>query len=136
MKNEKKMKFYFLLIAFGVLLYVVALNYRSLLLGLKYVMAIVNPFVIGSVIAFIINVPMRALETGLFKRMKRKKARRVISLLVTLFLLVLVLWAVFTLILPELYTTIEGLSQRVPEALEKSIQWFEKKTEKYPPMEG
>lgn len=136
MKNEKKMKFYFLLIAFGVLLYVVALNYRSLLLGLKYVMAIVNPFVIGSVIAFIINVPMRALETGLFKRMKRKKARRVISLLVTLFLLVLVLWAVFTLILPELYTTIESLSQRVPEAMEKSIQWFEKKTEKYPQIEG
>ena len=61
MKNAKKIRSYFLLVAFAVLLYVVAMNYRSLLLGIKYLVAIVNPFIIGIVIAFVINVPMRSL---------------------------------------------------------------------------
>lgn len=136
MKNEKKIKSYFLLVAFGVLLYVVAINYRSLLLGVRYILAIINPFITGAVIAFVINVPMRALETGMYKKMKKKKARRILSLLTTLVLLILVLWAVFTLIFPELYSTIESIGQRVPGAVEKAIQWGDKMAEKYPQIEG
>ncbi|MBQ4524068.1 MAG: AI-2E family transporter [Lachnospiraceae bacterium] len=136
MKNEKKIKSYFLLVAFGVLLYVVAVNYLSLLIGIRYIFAIIKPFIIGAVIAFIINVPMRSLETGMFKKMKRKKPRRILSLLTTLVLLVLVLWAVFTMILPELYSTIDSLGQRVPGVIEKVIQWGDKMAEKYPEIGG
>ena len=136
MKNEKKIKSYFLLVAFGVLLYVVAINYRSLLLGIRYILAIVNPFIVGIVIAFIINVPMRALETGLYKKIKRKRLGRVLSLLTTLLLLVLVLWAIFTLIFPELYSTIESIGLRVPGAIEKVMEWGDKMAEKYPQIEG
>ena len=123
MKNEKKIRTYFLLVAFAVLLYVVAMNYRSLLLGIKYLVAIVNPFIIGIVIAFVINVPMRSLEHGLYKKVRHKRLGRILSLLTTLILLILVLWAVFTLIFPELYSTIESIGQRVPGAIENVIQW-------------
>ena len=136
MKNEKKIRSYFLLVAFGVLLYVIAMNYRSLLLGVRYIFAIISPFVTGTIIAFVINVPMRALETGMYKGMKKKKARRILSLLTTLVLLILVLWAIFTLIFPELYNTIETIGQRVPGAIEKAIQWGDKMSEKYPQIEG
>ena len=136
MKNEKKIRTYFLLVAFAVLLYVVAMNYRSLLLGIKYLVAIVNPFIIGIVIAFVINVPMRSLEQGLYKKVRHKRLGRILSLLTTLVLLILVLWAIFTLIFPELYSTIESIGQRVPGAIEDVIQWGDKVAEKHPEIEG
>lgn len=136
MKNEKKIRSYFLLIAFGIFLYVVAVNYRSLLVGVRYIFAIIKPFIIGSVIAFIINVPMRALEHRLFKKMKKKNIQRVFSLLTTLIILILVIWAIFTMILPELYSTIDSLGQRVPGAIEKVIEWGNKMAKKYPQIEG
>ena len=136
MKNEKKMKWYFLLVAFGVALFVLATNYRSILVGIQYMFSIIKPFIIGSVIAFIINVPMRALEHGVYRGIKQRQAKRIISLLTTLILLILVLWAIFTMILPELYSTIESLGQRIPDAIEKVIDWGDKMAGKYPQIEG
>ena len=53
-----------------------ALNNLGLLKsGLFSLMEMLGPFLIGAAFAFILNVPMRAMERLLLKRVKRKKWR-------------------------------------------------------------
>lgn len=72
------------------------------------VMDILSPFIIGSVLAFIINVPMRAIER-LLKGIPKPGLRRVVALLLTLLAVVLVVTLVFVLLIPQLSETIQSL---------------------------
>lgn len=69
---------------------------------------ILSPFIIGSVLAFIINVPMRAIE-GLLKKVPKASLRRVIALLLTLIAVALVVTLVFVLLIPQLTDTVQSL---------------------------
>lgn len=71
-------------------------------------MSILSPFIVGAVIAFVVNVPMRFIE-GLFKRIKRPKLRRFLALFITLVLLCLVVAGVVMLLVPQLIETIQTL---------------------------
>lgn len=67
-----------------------------------------SPFVLGSVIAFILNVPMRAFER-LLKGIKKPGLRRLIAVLLTFIALLLILALVFWLLIPQLIETIQSL---------------------------
>ena len=67
-----------------------------------------SPFVLGAAVAFILNVPMRALE-GLLKGVKNGKLRRVLAILLTFVAALLVLGGVFWLLIPQLIETIRSL---------------------------
>ncbi len=71
-----------------------------------------SPFITGAAIAFIINVPMRAIERQL-KGVKSQSARRGISIVATLLVLILVLTLVFWLLIPQLVRTFESLMPQV-----------------------
>ena len=67
-----------------------------------------SPFVLGSGIAFILNVPMRAIE-GLLKGIHNRTLRRVAAVLLTFVAVTLVLTLVFLLLIPQLVETIQSL---------------------------
>lgn len=69
---------------------------------------ITAPFIFGSVLAFILNVPMRWFEKLLMK-IPQKNVRRTISVLFTFVALLLVLALVFLLLIPQLSDTIDML---------------------------
>ncbi len=71
------------------------------------------PFVVGSALAFVINVPMRSIE-GWFKWIKKPGLRRVMALLVTFVAVAFVLTLVFWLLLPQIGETISNLVARLP----------------------
>lgn len=75
---------------------------------IKACLDILSPFIIGSVLAFIINVPMRAFE-GLLKKVSNATLRRAIALLLTLIAVALVLTLVFVLLIPQVTETIQSL---------------------------
>lgn len=77
-----------------------------------WIMGILSPFIIGSVLAFILNVPMRAIEKAL-KWIKNDKLRRTVALVLTLIGFALVLTVVFLLLIPQLHDTISN--QLIPE---------------------
>ena len=81
------------------------------------------PFFVGSVLAFILNVPMRAIE-GRLSGIKHKVARRSIALLLTLLGVVLVLSLVFVLLIPELSDTIQSLIPRLITFFEDMEKWI------------
>ncbi len=69
---------------------------------------ITAPFVFGSVLAFILNVPMRTIE-NLLAKIPKLRGRRVIAVLLTFIAVLLIIALVFLLLLPQLSDTLERL---------------------------
>ena len=72
------------------------------------IFGIVSPFALGAAFAFILNVPMRAIEK-LYKKIKKDGLRRAAAVLTTLFALLLVLTLVFWLLIPQVIETFQSL---------------------------
>ena len=72
------------------------------------VSGITAPFVFGSVLAFILNVPMRTIE-NLLAKIPKLRGRRVIAVLLTFIAGLLVIALVFLLLLPQLSDTLKRL---------------------------
>lgn len=70
--------------------------------------AILSPFIFGSVLAFILNVPMRGFER-LLGRIPKAGVRRALAALLTFVLVLLILAGVFLLLIPQLSETLERL---------------------------
>ena len=75
---------------------------------------IIAPFGIGAAIAFVLNVPMRAIERHL-KFIKNPGARRACGLVLTLVAVVLLLFGVVGLIVPQMSETIASLIPKVTD---------------------
>jgi len=106
---EKKTLRNIVLVILGFVLLYWVLNQTNHVIGIvKRVMDILSPFIIGSVLAFILNVPMRTFER-LFAGIKNEKFRRVCALLVTILAVFLILTLVFLLLIPQLSDTIQSL---------------------------
>ncbi len=79
----------------------------------NFVDGMIAPFVLGAALAFILNVPMRAIE-GLLKGIPSAGVRRAIAMILTILLLGLVIVGVVTLLIPQLEETIQGLLAQLP----------------------
>ena len=76
-----------------------------------------SPFVVGAGIAFVFNVPMRAIERQLAD-IRKAGFRRVLSIVLTILCLVLIIMFVFELLIPQIRLTVESLSQTIPVFVE------------------
>ena len=82
-EEEKRLEFdrrttktLFALVAFGVLGFWVLENFKAVCSVLGGILGPFSPFVVGAAIAFILNVPMRALDGGCFPRWARMGSSR------------------------------------------------------------
>ena len=80
---------------------------------------LIAPFVTGAAIAFIFNVPMRAIENQL-EGIRRPGLRRVLSILLTLAMLALIVTFVVELLVPQIRLTVNSLTQQIPAFVEKT----------------
>lgn len=76
-----------------------------------------SPFVVGAGIAFVFNVPMRAIERQLAD-IRKTGLRRGLSILLTILCLVLIIMFVFEMLIPQIRLTVESLSQTIPVFVE------------------
>lgn len=74
---------------------------------------VVSPFVVGAALAFILNVPMRSIERRLSK-VSNVGLRRAIALVMTFVFVLLVLYGVIYLLIPQLTETVETLVGKLP----------------------
>lgn len=77
------------------------------------VFRLVQPFLVGACIAFILNVPMRAIEKQI-ERIPKFPADRAVSILLTLVSLGLVVALVVYLLVPQIRETGEIIAQQLP----------------------
>ena len=71
-------------------------------------------FLVGGVLAFILNVPMRAIETKL-KFIKSEKILRIVAILLTLLAIALVIAGVVMLLIPQIKDTVDLLLTQLPD---------------------
>jgi len=74
---------------------------------------VLSPFVVGAAVAFVLNVPMRAVERWL-KGIDKPGLRRALAILLTLVIILLVLAGVFYLLIPQVGQTVESLIAKLP----------------------
>ena len=125
---DKKLRHTLIVVGFGVALYAALMNLGHVLSFLKNLINLALPLAIGFVLAFILNVPMRAIENRLkklcggCKKQPGKKFLRLVSLFMTLICVLLVIVLLSTLIVPELIDSVVSLYELV---LEKWPLWME-----------
>lgn len=102
------------LILYTVILVAAAINYRSILSVGRTAFGIIWPFVLGAAIAFILNVPMRNIERHLPFLGKESRARRPISLVLTIVFVSGILVLVVFVVTPQLFATLLSLQSTIP----------------------
>ncbi|MCI9481800.1 MAG: AI-2E family transporter, partial [Oscillibacter sp.] len=83
---------------------------------LMRLLGILGPFLVGGAIAFVLNVPMTAIERHL---PARKKARRPLSLLLTLAAMIGVLTLAFCVIGPGIGEAVGSIGHQIPAAVQR-----------------
>ena len=110
--DKKTMRSLFLGIAGCIVLYWV-LNDIERVGGLVgSISSMLSPFALGAGLAFILNVPMRAIEN--MENVEKPTVRRLIAIVLTFIAFVMVLTVVFLLLIPQIGATLESL---VPQML-------------------
>lgn len=121
------------IITFTLLLYTGLNNFKEVLKGIHIGVKLLSPFLLGGCIAFIMNVPMRFIESKLMKSWKMKQqAKRGISLILTIIFFIILFFLVTVLVLPELGRTIGDLFVSIPDSLKKFQEWLLSKNIPWP----
>lgn len=111
--NKKKIRSIFLGVAGCIVLYWLLFQTERVRSAWNWIMALLSPFIVGSVLAFIMNVPMRAFENMLGK-IKKREIRRPIAVLLTILAVLLVLTLVVSLLIPQILETGSTFVSRLP----------------------
>ena len=118
--------------AFCILLYWGLQNMDRVGNFLGMVAGLLMPFLLGAAMAFIFNVPMRAIEGHLPQKLQR--AHRGISLVLTLAAVIGVVMLVSLLVLPQLQNTVETIAARMPAFWEQAQEWANELMIRYPEL--
>ena len=135
--NKKTVKRIQGLVLFTVLVFFIVQNHTMIIdwfyTGIKLAM----PFIIGGCIAFILNVPMRAIEKNVFKcreneKKPMKKLKRAASLLLAILAIVGVIILVIFVVVPELANTLISIGETIPVFIKETQIWAEEMLKQYP----
>ena len=111
--NKKTLRNIFLGVAGCIVLYWLLHETERLGRLLSTVWGILSPFIVGAAMAFILNVPMRAIERQL-KGIKKPERRRALAILLTMLAVLLVLAGVIWLLVPQIGETVGSLVSALP----------------------
>lgn len=124
------------ILAFAILLYCGIEHFNVVIALVRFVLGIVMPFLVGGVIAFIFNVPMKRIEKHLFpKNKKLAKLRRPAAYFLTLVAVIGVIVLALVVIIPELGNTVSMLMAQIPVAFDAAAEWLNDMLKQYPVLE-
>ena len=108
-------------------------NHSLFLSWLSRFFSIISPLVAGGAIAFVLNVPVRAIERKIIRK-GRPSLRRSLSMLLT-FLMTLVVFALlFLIVIPEFVSAIERLIAVIPGSLDALRVFGDSLGERFPDL--
>lgn len=123
--NNNNMRKIMMLILFTVLLVMASANIAIIWHGIGVIFHILNPFILGCAIAFVINVPMKSIENFLQSKTKmRAKLTRVVSYISALLFILLAIVLVFWVVIPQLSETFVKLGQDIMEFWPIAQEWI------------
>ncbi|MBR5251957.1 MAG: AI-2E family transporter [Oscillospiraceae bacterium] len=121
--NKKQMKSIMQIVFASILFYFFLKEFSLVMAGMGYLWNVFGVFVLGGAMAFVINVPMKFIESRIAKRFpKMKKSKRVISLVLTLLAVILAIYLVMFIVIPELTSTLQLLVVQLQAVYERLPQ--------------
>lgn len=99
------------------------------------IVEVLNPFFAGVVIAFVLNIPMTSIEEKCLANWNgnmKKKLRRGISMLTSIFIVCAVFFLISFSIVPQLADTCRDIGTRVPEFYNQIVNYVNQITKDYP----
>lgn len=111
--DKKTIRNVFLGVAACIILYWLLNDWDRVKRVWDFVDGIIAPFVIGAALAFILNVPLRAIE-NLLKGIPSARGRRALAMVLTILVIGLVVAGVVMLLIPQLEETIRSLVDQLP----------------------
>ena len=130
--DKKVMRSIFLLIAGGIVFAWLVLDTQRVTEVFQSIWNLFAPFVIGAAIAFVFNVPMRAIERQL--EGIRPGLRRALAIVLTIFALVLIIMFVIELLIPQVRQTVVSLSEKIPAFAEAASVQLAELMENHPEL--
>lgn len=123
--KDNTLKKNIILLVIGALLLAAALNINAIISGVFHIIGLIMPVIIGGIIAFVLNVPMKGYE-NLFRRLNKRTKFKIsekripsISLLLAIISVILVIILVCVLAIPEIIYSLIGLYEqtlkKIPE---------------------
>ena len=118
--NKQKIKGLLLVVCGGVAFYCALQRLDAVLAALGWLFGILAPFLLGGALAFILNVPMRAIERHLFPRSRKgAKLRRPLALVLTLLAVLGVLALAGLVIGPGIADAVMAIVREIPAAFDR-----------------
>ncbi|MCQ2505826.1 MAG: AI-2E family transporter [Lachnospiraceae bacterium] len=124
--NRDSYFFWFKIIITLAVVLIAVINFSQLLTIIGNLFSIILPFLIGGVIAFVLNIPMGIIERRLFKKAKKPiwgKLKRPISIVLTLLIVSLFLTLLGFTIIPQAEETIDELKIKIPVLYNDTVEW-------------
>lgn len=137
--NKENVKKIIGIMAFGIILYVGLQNIAIIKVAIGYVLEVLSPFLIGAGLAFVLNIPMSALEKKLFKpkkmkngTMKQSRLKRPICIVLAFILMIVLIGFIIRLVIPQLISVIFMFLREIPEMAYNAKEWAIELTKQYP----
>lgn len=134
MKFEKNSQYFnialyaFLAIAASMIFYEVLNNAGSLFIWLGNVTRILQPVIIGSVLAYLLNPMLRFFDDRLlpriFGRKPRRRVKRGIAIALTYLVALIFVGMFVAIVLPQLVLSIKSIFIRVPDFIQIISSWY------------
>lgn len=129
---DKKLKYYLLSVAFGVVLFVGLTHLNVVISAVGTVLRLLLPVLIGLVVAFVLNVPVTGFEKLFAKIFPKNKVhtgwRRPVGLVLTILCILIALAAFSLLVVPEMISAGETIIAKInanwPQWMEFLSQTF------------
>ena len=123
--NKQTVKYLLLVVCGGAAFFVALQHLDVVARALGWLLGILAPFLLGAAIAFILNVPMRAIERHLFPNAKRGGgARRPLALVLTLVAVIGVLVLASCVIGPGVRDAVKSIASQAPAAFDRLYNWL------------
>ena len=121
--NKQNLKGALLVVCGGAAFYAALQHLGVVASALAALAGMLSPFLLGGAIAFVLNVPMRAIERHLFPNRRRlTRLRRPLALVLTLVALTGVLTLAFCVIGPGIKDAVVSIAAQVPDAFDRLYQ--------------
>lgn len=132
--NEKTQLTTKKIILIGIVLLIV-LNFTYIINLIKYVSGIIAFLFIGAGIAFILNILVCKYGKIYFPESKNQliiKSRRGMAIVFSILTIILVLYFLLYLVIPEIVRSINLISDDLPNLYEKVVRWIDEHSKGYP----
>ncbi len=111
--NKKTIRNIFFGVAACIILYWLLHEEERVKTVWSFISGLIMPFVVGSALAFVLNVPMRAFE-GWLKKIESLHLRRTLAILLTILAIAVVIAGVIMLLIPQVEETVNTLLVQLP----------------------